>query len=102
MRYPDPFLGWGSLALKTAEMMFASAHVISHRTSRVNDAAQLYEMAHEKAHAAMLASTAMARHWAGIGARPASPAQWAALIASGLAPFHTRAVANSRRFARRR
>jgi len=82
--------------------MLASVHVISHRASRVNDAAQLYEMAHEKANAALLASNAMARHWIGIGSRPASPSQWAALLASVLAPFHARAVANSKRFARRR
>ena len=103
-RYPDPFLGWGSLALKATEMMFASAHVIHHRTNRVNNPAQLFEMANEKAQAAIVASHAMTRQWIGMGARAqhVSPAQWAALLASGIAPFHARAVANSRRAARRR
>lgn len=102
MRYPDPFLGWGAIALKTAEMMFASAHVISHRTSRVNDAGQLFEMASEKAQAAMLSSMNMAQHWARIGAKQPTPAQWAALWATGIAPFHAKALSNSRRAARRR
>lgn len=31
----NPFLTWTSLALKTSEMMLASAQVISHRTSRM-------------------------------------------------------------------
>ena len=98
----DPFLGWGALALKTAEMMLASAHVISHRASRVNDPVQLLGMASEKAQAAMLASQAMARHWIGMGSRAPSPAQWAEWLASGLAPFHAKALANSKRAARRK
>ena len=102
-RYPDPFLGWGSLALKATEMMFASAHVIHHRTSRANNPAQLFEMANEKAQAAIAASHAMTRQWIGMSSRagPVSPAQWASLFASGMAPFHARAVANSRRASRR-
>lgn len=36
-RYPstNPFLAWSKLALKTSEMMMASAQVISHRTGRM-------------------------------------------------------------------
>lgn len=36
-RYPstNPFLAWTRLALKTSEMMMASAQVISHRTGRL-------------------------------------------------------------------
>jgi hypothetical protein len=100
-RYPDPFLGWGSLALQATEMMFASAHVIHHRTSRANSPAQLFEMANEKAQAAIAASHAMTRQLIGMGTGPVSPAHWAALLASGMAPFHSRAVANSKRAARR-
>ena len=32
---PNPFLIWSGLALKTSEMMVASAEVISHRASRM-------------------------------------------------------------------
>jgi len=94
--FPDPFLGWGALAFKTAEMMAASAVVIPHRTSRNNTPAQLFEMGSEKVQAALEATHAMSRHWARLGAH-SGPAAWAAMWASGVAPFHRRAVSNARR-----
>jgi hypothetical protein len=99
----NPFFAWGSLALQTAEMMAASAQVIHHRTSRNNNAAQLFEMGNEKVQAAIEASHAMTRHWLTMQGRP-GPAlftQWAGLFASGLTPFHARAVKNARRATRR-
>jgi hypothetical protein len=39
--FPDPFGGWGALALKSAEMFAACAAVIPHRTSRPNTPSQL-------------------------------------------------------------
>jgi hypothetical protein len=95
-RFPDPFLGWGTLGLKTLEMMAASSGVIHHRTNRKNSAAQLFEMGNEKVQAAIEASHAVTRQWMRMGAQP-GPAQWAALYASALTPFHARAVANARR-----
>ena len=95
-RHPDPFLGWGALGLKTLEMMAASSGVIQHRTNRKNSAAQWFEMGNEKIQAAIEASHAMTRQWMRMGVQP-GPAQWAALYASALAPFHSRAVANARR-----
>jgi hypothetical protein len=100
----NPLFAWGSLALQTAEMMTASAQVIHHRTNRRNNPAQLFEMGNEKLQAAIEATHAMTRHWMRMGAAPgpASPLdQWAALLTSGLAPFHARAVSNARRATRR-
>ena len=96
-RHPDPFLGWGTLGLKTLEMMAASSGVIQHRTNRKNSAAQLFEMGNEKIQAAIEASHAMTRQWMRMSAQLSGPAQWAALYASALTPFHTRALANARR-----
>ena len=83
--FPDPFLGWGALAFKTAEMMAASAVVIPHRTSRNNTPAQLFEMGSEKVQAALEASHAMSRHWMRLGAH-SGPAAWAAFWTSGVNP----------------
>ena len=100
LRFPDPFLGWGLLTLKAVEMMAASTQVIHHRASRANNPAQLFEMGNEKVQAAVEASHAMARQWMRMGAQ-LGPAQWAALLSSGLAPFHSRSLANARRVRRR-
>jgi hypothetical protein len=100
MTLTDPFFGWGTLALTTAEMMMASAIVIPHRTRRKNSPAQLFEMGNEKVQAAMEASHAMTRHWMRMGSQPSAHA-WAELLSSGVAPFHRRAVGNARRAKRR-
>jgi hypothetical protein len=97
----DPFFGWGTLALKTAEMLAASAVVIPHRTRRRNQPAQLFEMGNEKVQAAIEASHAMTRQWMRMGTH-SGPAQWAALWSSGVTPFHRRAVSNARRVTSRR
>ena len=100
--FPDPFGGWGTLALKSAEMLVASAVVIPHRAARPNTPAQLLDMGGEKYAASLEAWQAMTRQWLRIGsaARPPSPAQWAAFWMSGVGPFHRRAVANSRKVRR--
>lgn len=97
--FPDPFLGWGTLAWKSAEMMSAAALVIPHRANRRNTPAQILEMGSEKYLAWTQAWLAMSQHWLRMGARsrPPSPEQWAAFWASGLTPFHRRALANSRK-----
>jgi hypothetical protein len=100
---PDPFLGWGSLAWQAAELLAASARVIRHRTSRANNAAQLFEMGNEKLLAAIESSHAMTRHWLTMRDRP-GPAlwsHWAGLLSSGLTPFHARALRNAKRATRR-
>jgi hypothetical protein len=89
--------------MQAAEMMAASAQVIHHRTSRKNNPAQLFEMGNEKVQAAIESSHAMTRHWLKLQGR-SSPAlwnDWAALLASGLTPFHARALRNARRATRR-
>ena len=94
--FPDPFLGWGALAYKTAEMMAASALVIPHRSSRPNTPAQIFAMGSEKMQAALEASNAMTLQWLRMGKTP-SMSDWAAFYASGVTPFHRRAVSNARR-----
>jgi hypothetical protein len=100
----DPLFPWGTLALRTAEMMLASVHVIGHRTTRRNNPAQLFEMGNEKVQAAIESSHAMTRQWLNMQGRSgiAFWNQWAKLLASGLMPFHARALRNSRRATRRR
>lgn len=98
----DPFLAWAQVGLRTLEMLAASAHVIHHRARRRNSPAQLFEMGNEKVQAAIESSHAIARHWLALhgGAKP-SPNHWAALMATAVAPFHARALGNSRRMRRR-
>lgn len=99
LRFPDPFLGWGVLAQKTAEMMVASNEVIARRAGRQNTPAQVMEMGNEKVMAALDASHAMTRQWMRMAsqAQPISLQQWAAFWSSGLAPYHRKAVSNARR-----
>jgi len=97
--FPDPLLGWGTLAWKSVEMLSAAALVIPHRTNRRNTPAQILEMGGEKYAASIEACLGMSRHWMRMAARsrPPSLEQWAAFWASGLTPFHRRALANSRK-----
>jgi hypothetical protein len=84
------------------EMMAASAQVISHRTSRRNTPAQLFEMGNEKVQAAVESSHAMARLWMAPAPGAANPFEmWAALLTSGMRPYHRRARLNARRARRR-
>jgi hypothetical protein len=89
--------------VQAAEMMAASARVIHHRTNRRNTPAQLFEMGNEKVQAAIESSHAMARHWLAMQGRAGTVpwSQWAGLLASGLTPFHARALRNARRAPRR-
>jgi hypothetical protein len=91
--------------LRTAEMLVASAQVINHRSRRRNNAADLFEMGNEKVQAAMESGHAMTRHWLAMSPGSSVPAlskHWAALLTSGLMPFHSRARRNARRSKRRR
>ena len=71
----NPFLIWTELALKTSEMLFASAQVISHRTSRManadaipnaRDQKEFILMGQEKIEAAAESALAMAIRMASI------------------------------------
>ena len=100
----DPLYGWQMLGIRMAETMVASSHVISHRTQRQNNAAQLFEMGAEKVQAALESSHAMSRHMIALSGRDPF-AVWSAmpmLLASGLAPFASRAKRNARRIRSRR
>jgi hypothetical protein len=100
----DPYTAWGLLALRTAETLARSAQVIHHRTRRNNSPAELFEMGNEKIQAGIESGHAMARHM--LAMRGTSvlgfSKQWAALLSSGLAPFHTKVRRNARRATRRR
>jgi hypothetical protein len=101
-RTPTPFdaaLAWSTLGIQWMEMMAASSQVIARRSRRLNTPAQLFTMGSEKVEAMVESSNAIARH---IMAPPPSSAlaaceAWARLLASGMAPFHTRATRNARR-----
>jgi hypothetical protein len=104
LTFDNPYLAWGRLGLQALDMLAASARVIHHRTHRRNSPAQLFEMGNEKVQAAIESSHAMTRHWLAMNpaSAPALMHQWAALFASGLAPYHSRARRNARRSTRRR
>ena len=91
-------MAYGQLGLRWLEMMAASQSVIAHRLSRANTPAQVLEMSTEKIEAALLASQAMSRHLlkAPPTTVPAALDAWMRLFASGMAPFHAKALSNSR------
>lgn len=69
--FVTPWLLWNDLAVKTAEMMLASAQVIAHRTSRMastgaapnaRDRRELARMGREKIEAGAQSARAMAAH----------------------------------------
>ena len=98
-RYPSPFNPlsiWTDLALKTGEMMVASAQVIGHRTSRMakagpapnaRDRKEFALMGQEKLEAARESSQAMAMRMLGMNQRLAgrAAAQMAATTAAMMA-----------------
>lgn len=100
----NSLLAWQSLGLIMTETLLASSQVIAHRTSRQNNAAQLFEMGSEKVQAALESTNALARQWAALSTRSPVAAwnAWPSMLASGLAPFHARATRNARRAARLR
>jgi hypothetical protein len=67
--FANPFVAWGNLAVKTGEMMLASASVIQHRTGRMataglnpsaRDQREFTLMGQEKVEAAVESAQAMA------------------------------------------
>ena len=79
-------------------MMTASSQVMARRSARKPTPARLYRMGSEKVAAAIESSNAMTRHMLGF---PTSDPMamwnaWARLFASGMAPYHSRAVRNAR------
>ena len=98
----NPLFAWQKLGVRVAETMVASSHVISHRTRRQNNAAELFDMGAEKVEAALESSQALARHLMAMSGRDPM-ALWRAMphmLTSSLAPFHARARRNARRFRR--
>ena len=96
-------LAWSDLGLQWMEMMAASGQVISRRTRRRNSPAQLFAMGNEKMQAAMESSGAITRELIGFptGGALAMWDAWARVLASGVAPYHSRAVRNARSRGRR-
>ena len=120
-RLPAPALPlalWTDLALRTGEMLAASAQVISHRTGRMalagpapnaRDRKEFTRMVAEKVAAANESAMAMSRHWMTtnlvLGASPAKNLSKLAHVSArashqGLKPFHSRATANAKRLGR--
>jgi hypothetical protein len=99
----NPFMAWQRLGFRAAETLIASTHVISHRTQRQHTPAQIFEMGSEKVLAAMKSSQAVAGHCIRLAGRDpfAFWAAWPRVLASGLAPFHARAMRNARALSRR-
>ena len=120
-RLPAPALPlalWTDLALRTGEMLAASAQVISHRTGRMalagpapnaRDRKEFTRMVAEKVAAANESAWAMGRQMMGTslvwGASPAKNlaklSQVSAKVTQqGLKPIHSRATANAKRLGR--
>ena len=89
---------WNTLGLQWIEMMAASGQVIAKRTRRSPTPAQLFNMGSEKVAAALESSNAMARQLSGFPTHDpmAMWDAWARVLASGVAPYHARAVRNAR------
>jgi hypothetical protein len=94
----NALMAWNTLGMRWLEMLAASGQVIAHRTRRNNSPAQLFGMGSEKVQATIESSNAMARQM--IGFPTASPLAmwnaWAGVLASGVAPYRTRAVRNAK------
>jgi hypothetical protein len=117
-----PFVVWSELAMKTGEMMLASAQVIGHRTHRIAKAGatpnardrreftlmgrEKVEAAHESAFAmgsqiARMNSQLGLKAWQDMMAAGSAMLSLTAQVASrGLAPIHSRATANAKRLRR--
>ena len=91
-------IAWSTLGFKWLEMMSASGQVIARRSRRNNTPAQLFGMGSEKVQAALESSHAMSRHMARFPT--ADPMAmwnaWARVMASGMAPYRSRAVRNAK------
>ena len=91
-------LAWNTLGFKWLEMMTASSQVIARRTRRQATPARLYRMGAEKMEAAIESSNAMAKEMIALEAHDlmALSNAWARVLASGLAPYHSRVTRNAR------
>ena len=114
-----PFVVWNELAMKTGEMMLASAQVIGHRTHRMaragptpnaRDRREFTLMGQEKLEAARESAFAMGsqiarmnsqlglRAWQDMMAAGSTMLSMTAELAGrGLKPIHSRATANAKR-----
>jgi hypothetical protein len=90
-----PFAVWTELAMKTGEMMLASAQVIGHRSHRIaraganpsaRDRREFHRMGQEKIDAARESAFAMGRHVAGLNPLLGLKA-WQDMLAAGNALF---------------
>jgi hypothetical protein len=91
-------LEWTKLGLQWMEMMAASGQVIERRTRRAPTPAQWMRMGNEKVEAALASGSAMSRHMVGFPMNDALSIwhAWAKMLASGMQPYHSRAVRNAR------
>jgi hypothetical protein len=90
---------WSTLGLHWLEMMAASGQVIARRTRQRPTPARLFGMGAEKVEAAVESANAMAR---GMITFPTHDPlamwnAWAGVLTSGMAPYRSRALRNSRR-----
>jgi len=106
-----PFMLWTDLALRTGEMLAASAQVIGHRTGRMatagpspsaRDRKEFTRMGLEKVEAANESALAMSRQLA-TAQMQAGFRFWNDMLrlsSAGLKPIHSRATANAKRLGR--
>jgi hypothetical protein len=94
----DTALAWNTLGFKWLEMMSASGPVIARRTRRQPTPARLFRLVSEKMEAALESSNAMAKEMSGFPTHDplAMWNAWARVLASGLAPYHSRVTRNAR------
>ena len=94
----DAALAWSTLGFKWWETMAASSRVIARRTRRKPTPARLLRMGSEKMEAAFESSNAMAQKMIGFPVQDPMTmwGAWARVLASGLAPYHSRVTRNAR------
>jgi hypothetical protein len=110
---PAAFMLWTDLALRTSEMLLASAQVIGHRTGRMatagpspnaRDRKEFTRMGLEKVAAANESALAMGRQLT-TAQMQAGLKIWTDMLrmsSAGLKPIHSRATANAKRLGRRK
>jgi len=115
--YANPFLLWTNIALRSAEMLWASSQVISHRTSRIMQAHPNYSVSDRREIALMgqeMATSRTAVQYSGrqaklLGEHATQSAVAATRLSSsvaqiahrGLQPIHSRATKNAKRLGKR-
>jgi hypothetical protein len=107
---PLPVVAWWQLSLQAWEVAVTAPLVISHRLARMamaganptaRDRREFTRMGQEKMAAGYESMAAMATAFAGVGMIPWADASFR-LASAGLAPVHSRVMANNRRLGRRR